>query len=346
MDLKAVDEYIKSIQDSMAKINGVIASKPDSQYVGRVNYAVNQIGTEMQFKSSEFATNNIVKAFESGEQKTNGILEVNDSAAGENVKQVFAENNVSINKNVYALNTFSELSKATRLVTDSVLRLVNGVIAGNSDLTMFDLQKTLQAELEREALATGTPFNVTYSNGRKVSFESYAKMVARSSMIESFNVGMFSRAEALGNDLVNCTEYGSTCPICGKYEGRVYSVSGKSTKYPPLYGTALKKGYSLIHPNCRHEFIPFNEQFYEDSELKELQKKSNAPFKDDRTERERELYAKGQALNQKLREEQIEYNNFKTQFGDAMPYKTLGAFRRAKRTGSERYNDLKQLITQ
>ena len=62
--------------------------------------------------------------------------------------------------------------------------------------------------------------------------------------------------------------------------------------------------------------------------------------------KQRQLYADGQALNQKLRAEQIEYENFKTQFGDTMPYKTLGAFRRAKRSDSETYKDLKQLVTQ
>lgn len=346
MDLKAVDDYLKDIKKSVDKLNEVILSKPDNVYLERVNFAVNQIGTELQFKSSEFATKSIPKAFEQGEQETNNNLNVDAGVRGDNVREVFAENAVAVNKGVYALNAFSELSKAAKLVTDNVLSVVNGVIQANPSIRMFDLQKTLQAELEREALATGTPFNVTYANGNKVAFDSYAKMVARSSMLESANVGMFSRAEALGNDLVKCTEYGSTCPICSKYEGRVYSISGKSTKYPPLYGTALKRGYSLIHPNCRHEFIPFKEDFYTNEELNDLQKKSSEPFKDDRTEKQRQLYADGQALNQKLRAEQIEYNNFKTQFGDTMPYKTLGAFRRAKRSDSETYKDLKQLVTQ
>ena len=144
-------------------------------YLERVNFAVNQIGTELQFKSSEFATKSIPKAFEQGEQETNNNLNVDAGVRGDNVREVFAENAVAVNKGVYALNAFSELSKAAKLVTDNVLSVVNGVIQANPSIRMFDLQKTLQAELEREALATGTPFNVTYANGNKVAFDSYAK---------------------------------------------------------------------------------------------------------------------------------------------------------------------------
>jgi hypothetical protein len=343
MDLNAVNEYITRMRERTAKLNEVLNAKADSQYVARVQLEAERIALELKMDANKFATDNVGKAFEDGQQATNDNLKVSPNLRGENVKQVFADNLVATDKNVYVLNAFSELSKSITLASNNVLSLVNGVITGNQQIGMRELRETLLNAMQDEARSTGTPFNVTYANGKKVALETYVNMVARSSMIESANVGSFTRAEALGYDLVKCTEYGSTCPVCSKFEGRVFSISGKSDKYPPLYGTALKKGYSLIHPNCRHEFIPFNEQFYTQDQLKEIQEKSNKPFKDDRTEQEREQYARSQAYNSQLREEFKEYSEMKLQFED-LPYKTIGAYRRAKRQGSETYQDLKNLL--
>lgn len=346
MDIeKVVEEFTKALKEQIDKINELINAKPDNNYLSRLELGVNQINLQMKDYAKQFAESNIPTAFEEGENITNNNLDKTTTTKGEDVKEDFRNNLVSTDKNIYQINTFTELSNGITKASESVISSVNAIIKAKPNITMANLQSELLNALQVEAEATGTPYNVTYSDGKKVSIESYAKMVGRSSIIESQNVGSFTRAKALGNDLVKCTEFGATCPICAKYEGRVYSISGNNQNYPPLYGTALKPGYSLIHPNCRHEFIPYREEFDTEEDVKKLQEKSNQPFVDDRTESEREAYGKSQWYNTRAREEFKEFDEFRLQAFKDFPYKSIGAFRRAKRANTDTYKKFKQKLT-
>jgi hypothetical protein len=53
------------------------------------------------------------------------------------------------------------------------------------------------------------------------------------------------------------TAHGAT-DGCGFYEGRVYSITGTSEKYPPL--SSLPNGGPPFHPNCIHGAAPFIEE--------------------------------------------------------------------------------------
>ena len=63
-----------------------------------------------------------------------------------------------------------------------------------------------------------------------------------------------------GTDLVKMTTMPQCCKLCGAYQGKVYSISGKDKRFPALFKTVLRNGYALPHPNCRHEFIPWFEE--------------------------------------------------------------------------------------
>lgn len=61
---------------------------------------------------------------------------------------------------------------------------------------------------------------------------------------------------AHSEDLVQVSKHSGTCPLCSKWQGKIFSVSGTSAKYPP-FALALQGG--LFHPHCRHAeacFIP------------------------------------------------------------------------------------------
>lgn len=59
-------------------------------------------------------------------------------------------------------------------------------------------------------------------------------------------------AEYLGNDLVYLPAHPFACPMCMEYQGKVYSISGKSKKYP-AQEEAIKGGVG--HPNCKHQWL-------------------------------------------------------------------------------------------
>ncbi|MGM9623200.1 MAG: phage minor capsid protein [Butyricicoccus porcorum] len=85
-------------------------------------------------------------------------------------------------------------------------------------------------------------------------------------------------AQELGCDLVEVTAHAGARPSHAEWQGRAYSISGKSTKYPSLrdvtgYGT----GDGLCGWNCRHSFHPYVEgtaAAYTEDDLKQYSAKT------------------------------------------------------------------------
>lgn len=152
-------------------------------------------------------------------------------------------------------------------------------------------------------LAEKDIFSVTYRNGAKVSAEDYASMVARTTTHEAATTAKLIAAEQEGYDLVKMSTHYPTCKTCAQLQGRVYSISGKDKRFPPL-SKAFKSGYNTVHPNCRHVVSVWAEEIKTNEEIKEASENSLKPFDiDPRSEKERELYASQQKAKRKVDKE-------------------------------------------
>ncbi len=112
---------------------------------------------------------------------------------------------------------------------------------------------------------------------------------------ELFNRAI-SDAKGVGTDYVIMSANGAVCPECAKYQGRVYSISGKSKKFPKLPEFFFETG--RVHPGCTHTFSPYIDGVTDPMleytlDVHPLKNKlygrnivvfSNRPFSDDRTE--------------------------------------------------------------
>lgn len=104
--------------------------------------------------------------------------------------------------------------------------------------------------------------------GKRWTLINYCSMMARTVSTQSTNIGDLYADGA--HDLYYIVPHSHSCPICHKVEGKVYSRSGTSKKYPPLAsvfpkidpnGTDdLSNRYFSIHPNCRHVIVKYNEK--------------------------------------------------------------------------------------
>lgn len=239
--------------------------------------------------------------------------------------------------------SYLELGKHLRGISDNVAESINETLrelAKTGDDTIPNAKKIIVEKFERDGVLT-----VEYANGHKTNAENYAKMVARTSRMESTNLSNIKDALQLGTDIVECIGNDNTCSVCAKYRGRWFSISGKHPDYPPLYKTALSKGYNVIHPNCRCEFIGVYLEFHSDEEINKQKELAKQPFKDDRTAAQKRGYDRWQATNRKLWSEKKEYEDMKAVFGEELPYKSLGSFRRAKRAGSTNYQKVRSDFT-
>lgn len=84
--------------------------------------------------------------------------------------------------------------------------------------------------------------------GRRLyNVDSYAKMVARTSLREAQTAATIDLCQQYDNDLVIILGHGDdSCTICPAYEGEIFSLSGRDSVYP------LLDDYPPFHPNCVH----------------------------------------------------------------------------------------------
>ena len=207
--------------------------------------------------------------------------------------------------------------------------------------TVMDLQDIINQDLRDDNVTV-----VRYANGTSVPVDKYAAMLARTTKAETENLSMIQQTLREGIDLVECDIVSPTCDSCAVYQGRVYSISGNDSRYPALYKTAFKSGYSIIHPNCRHSWSPYHVELYSEEERRQALERSNRTWKPDgdgrvfqQTERARAEYSKGQQLMRQWNAEIVEYERMKLHYkelGQEPPYKSLGAFRREVRKPHEK----------
>lgn len=97
-------------------------------------------------------------------------------------------------------------------------------------------------------------------NGRNYDLIYYGRMVSRTRLRTMQTKAVLRSCEQYGNDLVQISDHGTKTPICLPYEGNVYSLSGKSTKYPYM------DQYTPFHPNCQHNTSATSEAVLESRE--------------------------------------------------------------------------------
>lgn len=232
-------------------------------------------------------------------------------------------------------SSYISLAQNVQHATDHAKNVVNQAIKEAESLhgygaTVGNVKDVIQETLARE---NGSMI-ITYNNGAKMPLSAYAQMLARTSRIETANTGSFDRCKELGLDLVRCTKVPGCCPYCFKYEDKVYSISGRDTRFPSLYDTALQNGYNIMHPNCRHEFLPFAAELERPEVIEKLIKESNHFEDHDPNSKLFQLYNRNQALQRQWIKESREFHEMQAYFtskGENPPYSTIGAFRRSYR---------------
>lgn len=196
---------------------------------------------------------------------------------------------------------------------------------------------------------------------------------------DKLDIEIFQRAIAgakyFGTDLIIMDVNGAACAECAKYQGRVYSISGKNKKYPKLPSIFFETG--RVHPGCSHTFSSFidgvdNPMLDYTLSVHPLKNKSygrnivtfsNRPFVDDRTD-EAKMQANAYISEREAKEEQEKRNDdsiieYETKRGNDMRDffwikenipekcpKSVTGYRRMKKQNTKNYQILKQLAAE
>jgi len=129
--------------------------------------------------------------------------------------------------------------------------LTGGIIEGQPARAIRELRDSLQK-------VYGDKVTIIDKNGQPIEFDSgyYAKLVATTKTREAVVTARHARLQDHGLDLVVIIGKVSK-NFCTAYLGKVFSLSGKSDKYPPL--SSLPGGGPPFHVQCSKGTAPFVE---------------------------------------------------------------------------------------
>lgn len=346
-DFKDVKEFQAHYKKIETDITNLLLTDGSASTASELNEKINQALTAavsyLSHVNKDYTHNILPQAFNEGK----GNIKEPPKITAKEASEILEKQGFKYAKNAFERNTYIELQEATHSALNATKKRVNSVIKQlrktNED-SVYNVQQALLKDLQVNGLLF-----VEYSNGARQPLNAYAAMAARSARIESANIGAIGRALQAGTDLVVMTTVSQCCKLCGAYQGKVYSISGKDKRFPALFKTVLKSGYALPHPNCRHEFIPYYEEIEAVEDVEKMIKQSqikydkNGELVDVRYQRDIKGYAEWQAGNRQLNAELKMFEKMQAAYvgkEEEMPYKTLGAFRRGSRAKTETFKEL------
>lgn len=131
-----------------------------------------------------------------------------------------------------------------------------------------------------EIAKSGVTTMITYTNNAKPvrrSLESAVRMNILTGVHQTASRQTMDNCEALDCDLVEVTAHIGARPEHEEWQGKVYSVSGKSEKYPPFSICGYGEADGICGINCRHSFYPYfegMEKHYSQDDLDEMSKET------------------------------------------------------------------------
>jgi hypothetical protein len=88
--------------------------------------------------------------------------------------------------------------------------------------------------------------------GRQWTPEACAQVITRTSTANVRRDAQFQRMDDYGLDLIQISSHADARPGCAPYQGRVYSLNGKTPGYPLLSETTYGELDGIFGINCRH----------------------------------------------------------------------------------------------
>lgn len=101
--------------------------------------------------------------------------------------------------------------------------------------------------------------SVAYKSGRVLALDSAVRMCVRTACHQLSGQISIANCEKTGTDLVEVSSHWGARESHAVWQGKIYSRSGKSKKYPDFAECHYGEVDGLMGVNCRHAFYPFFE---------------------------------------------------------------------------------------
>lgn len=138
--------------------------------------------------------------------------------------------------------------------------------------------------------------------GKRWSTEAYVNMVMRSTSNNVANEMQDARMDDYGIDLIEISSHIGARPKCAPYQGKVFSRSGNSNKFPPFSTTSYGSPDGLFGVNCGHNKYPY---------VDGISKKTYEPYDKEENKRVYKESQKQRYLERRTRKAKREQNMLK-----------------------------------
>jgi hypothetical protein len=287
-------ELARYYADAAAKLKDIISNPPpglsEQQREYRIARAsellrqVEQIRLRLNAASAAWVGKNVPQAYANGIVRADKqIVEVGLKPKASPFTGSFSVVDEGTVK-VFARDTLSDLNKASDSMAargKTVLRTIaeqglgreklNRILAGGViEGAPVETIRTLRDELKK---IHGETVPIVDKNGDTINYaaKDYAEMVARTQTRQATTIARHERLESNGVDLVSIVGRVST-NFCTAFLGQVFSLSGKSDKYPALSslpGGAGPYPPPPFHPHCSKSTRPFVDYLANDKQLRD-----------------------------------------------------------------------------
>lgn len=147
--------------------------------------------------------------------------------------------------------------------------IASGNLMNNTFIKSVNMSETLAGQLTEVAtVINGEKYVIAGS--RRFTPKYYAEMVSRVKFHEAQSRAAMQTAGNYGTSLVQVSNHNTITPLCMEFEGKVFSMNGKDSRFPTLINTPP------FHVNCLHLLFPMFESAMEvDGSLKGWEDFSN-----------------------------------------------------------------------
>lgn len=191
------------------------------------------------------------------------VSAINDSIALRNLLTAGAKQTNGTMANITATTANTATGQFERALDRAWLQTASGA---------FDY-KTAVRRCVADLASTGLEA-VRYPSGHVDTLEVAVRRAVVTGVNQSACRLQMERCKEVKCDLVEVTAHVGARPSHAQWQGKIYSISGKHPKYPPLSETGYGTGAGLGGWNCRHNMFPFwegiSEPQYTSQRLAEL----------------------------------------------------------------------------
>lgn len=154
--------------------------------------------------------------------------------------------------NYFLNNSYEQIAMRTAKMSFEHVKALRTIAA--DVLRESTLTGASRAEVSRQMLdrATTIPgFEFRSRDGRSWTNKSYFKMLARTEIMNAGRAAYDDKCAEEGFDVCLLDFSGGACEKCARYEGRLFSLTGKT---PGLPSKADLEAAGVFHPNCTHSY--------------------------------------------------------------------------------------------